>query len=212
MPARNGKLTKKEAAFVSEYVKTWNATKAARESGYKYPHVSGYKLLQVQEVKEAIDDVIKKTRMTADQAVTRLTQQAEFDFSQFFIFEYVPVLENGQPKLDSAGNPMTRYEQTGVNWKAVEKYGYLVKKISYTRQGRPVIEFVDSQKALELIGRAHGLFTDNVNVSAQASVKAYVGLSPDEWDESQPPHTEQDLGKSNISLERPTPRTEQDTY
>lgn len=36
-------------------------------------------------------------------------------------------------------------------------------------------------KALELLGRAHKLFTDNVNLNADVDIKGYIGVSPDDW-------------------------------
>lgn len=39
-------------------------------------------------------------------------------------------------------------------------------------------------KALELLGRSHQLFTDNVNINADVEIKGYVGVNPDDWDDT----------------------------
>ena len=44
----------------------------------------------------------------------------------------------------------------------VERYGYLIKSVT-EKHGRIVIEFHDSQVALQLIGKALGLFRDQIN-------------------------------------------------
>ena len=40
-----------------------------------------------------------------------------------------------------------------IDWGTFERYGYLVKKLSYDRKGRPVFEFYDAQRALETLGK-----------------------------------------------------------
>jgi len=105
--------------------------------------------------------------MQTNEVVTRLTQQAQLNASDFFTFI---TRKNGER------------EMTGINWAMVEEKGYLVKALKYDRQGRPMVEFYDPQRALELIGRSQGVFIDVLKADVNSEIKGYVGISPDDWD------------------------------
>lgn len=169
--------------WLEAYLLTWNASEAARMAGYAWPNRVSPKMLAREDVQEAINAALQRTAMASEETIARLAQQARLNPAEFFVFEDAPVLdEEGQPVLDATGQPRVRRAMTGINWSEVERRGYLVKKISYDRQGRPVLEFVDSQKALELIGKHQKLFTEQVDVNLNSTMKAYIGISPDDWD------------------------------
>lgn len=156
------KLTRKESVFVDAYVETWNADEAARRAHYKGAATTDYQILQRPHIQAAINEKIKQIQMPAEEVLTRLAQQARVNAGEFFIYKQVDVLDtNGNPIIDpTTGTVKTQLEMVDIDWQRFKEFGYLVKKLSFTRQGRPQIEFHDPQKALEMIGRANQLFAD----------------------------------------------------
>ena len=47
-------LTDKRQVFVEEYLRTWNASEAARIAGYAHPGSDGHRLLKISEIAEEI--------------------------------------------------------------------------------------------------------------------------------------------------------------
>lgn len=169
-------------------------------------------------VKARIDARLSEMAMGANEALQRLADQAQLNPAEFFYFEYVPALDaagkvkldpktikpkldplTGQPLIDpktgnpvmdlTTGEPLMVLKQAGINWEMVRERGHLIKGIEHDRRGNVILKFHDAQAALALIGKNRKLFTDVVDLNALGvTVKAYVGISPDDWDE--PPHTE----------------------
>jgi hypothetical protein len=167
-------MTRRQKVFVEKYLQYWNASRAAEEAGFAVPQVKSAYLMKMPHIQAAIAERMKQMTMDADEVLTRLGQQARLNASMFFHFGWVPMKDRqGQHIKDKSGEIIKTYEMLGINWEMFEEYGYLVKKLSYDRKGRPVIEFHDAQNALMLIGKAHRLFVDrmentnfNVDVSA----------------------------------------------
>lgn len=152
-------LSRMQRLFVASYLELWNASKAAGVAGYKWPDKQSGWLMRQPGIKAAIDVELKDVAMPAPEVIARLTQQARVNMGDFL------------------------HDDGSLNMKMIKSHGYLIKKLSYNKQGKPIIELVDSQKALELLGRHHKLFTDAVSIDLNAAVKGYVGISPDDWDE-----------------------------
>lgn len=158
-------LSAKRRVFIEEYLRCWNASEAARRAEYAYPGREGYRLLKNAEIQQAIQDRLDELKMEADEVLVRLAEQARADIG---------------PYLQQAGDG---YE---VDLEALKKAGltHLIKKLSYDKDGNQRLELYDAQAALVQLGRAHGLFTDRVDVTSQGEkLKTYVGVSPDDWDD-----------------------------
>ncbi|SHK38415.1 phage terminase small subunit [Hathewaya proteolytica DSM 3090] len=54
------KLTPKQMAFCDYYIETGNATEAAKQAGYKQPHVQGSQNLEKLSIKSYIDERMKQ--------------------------------------------------------------------------------------------------------------------------------------------------------
>jgi phage terminase small subunit len=71
------KLTEKQRRFADEYVRTGNATEAARLAGYRQPHVQGSQNLEKLSVKSYIDkrlnELKKKSIAEQDEILQFLT-------------------------------------------------------------------------------------------------------------------------------------------
>jgi phage terminase small subunit len=155
------KLTPRQRRFVEAYLEIWNASEAARMAGYKArADMAGPRLMRNDGIRAMIKARMAETSMQADEALKRLTAQAQLNAATFFNFEIVD----------------DKLVMEGINWEVVKTYGHLVKKISYSRQGKVMLEFHDAQKALELIGRAYGLFNDKASdINIQVNIDDWRG-------------------------------------
>ncbi len=155
------KLSYKQRLFLEIYLETYNATRAAREAGYAHPDVQGPRMLDNVGIRAAIEAALAKRAMQADEVLDRLTTQARLNAAQFFVFEDECVKgDDEEPVIGPDGKQVQRPVMKGIDWAFFQDHGHLVKKLGYTRDGRPVIEFHDPQKALEMLARRHGLLVD----------------------------------------------------
>jgi phage terminase small subunit len=150
-------LTEREKLFVSYYLSNnWNGTKAAAAVGWSFPSVAASKALARVNVKHAIQQELRKTHLSKDQVLARIGEMATGDISDF---------------TDENGN---------IDFKAVKRKGYLVKKLrtnSVTRtneetkervvEANHAIELHDSLSALDKLGKVHGMFTEKVEVTGK---------------------------------------------
>ena len=170
------KLTPKQKIFVDEYLVDLNATRAYKVA---YPNCkkeetaaqAGSRLLRNVKVKEHIDkrmkDREKRTEVTQDKVLKEL---AKIGFAN--ATDYFKVVEKSymKPILDSEGNEIDEKE---VFYKDVEieltESIEADKKaaIAGIKQGANGIEVKlnDKVKALELLGKHLGMFTDKVEHS-----------------------------------------------
>lgn len=126
-------LTPKQRSFIEFYLQSWNAREAAEKAGYGAPGKAGYRLLSQPEITVLIAERLKELSASADEVIVRLTNQVRAKLGDFF-------------EINDDG-------EAAINWAKVIQDSDAVKKISYTRQGKPMIELYDKQRALEILGR-----------------------------------------------------------
>jgi len=138
---REGALTDKQRAFVEHYLATWNATEAAKRAGYsaKTAQEQGSQLLSKLIVQQLVEKRIAELKMTSDEVLLRLADQARSDMSDF-------INSHGEVDVKAARR---------------NKKLHLVKRYSLTDKGVSV-ELHDAQAALVQIGRILALFADRV--------------------------------------------------
>jgi phage terminase small subunit len=137
-------LNRKRRVFVEEYLRTWNASEAARRAGYAHPGSQGHRLLKTVEVEAEIQRRLNELKMGADEVLIRLSEMARADISEF---------------ITPSG---------GIDWAKVREQGYLVKKVRHNFGKNSEIELHDAQSALQLIGKHHKLFTESIEVIDKA--------------------------------------------
>jgi len=154
-PKKGKTLTDLQQRFCWNYVKYWNATQAAIESGYskKTAGEIGYENLKKPEIQAEIERVMNELAMSAKEVLARLTAEARANLAEILEPYNVPI-------LDKEGNHVGDRQSFRLKTDAFEKYGYLIKSISPSSSGDFKFELYDGQKAKELIGRHHGLFTE----------------------------------------------------
>lgn len=176
------KLTPARQRFADEYLIDLNATRAYKAA---YPKVkddnvasaAATRLLGNVKVKEYISERMaereKRTEIKQDKVLQEL---ANIAFSNGSVFAQVverlaidPLTQ--QPIRDAEGRPVMcqRVELTPTDKLTPEQKA----AIAGIKEGRNGIEVstCDKVKALELLGRHLGMFTDNVNLSATAPVQ-----------------------------------------
>lgn len=92
-------LTPKQSAFVDEYLKDLNATKAAGRAGYSDPNI-GRQLITKPNVADAI-----AVRMSEREKRTEITQ----DYVLTTIRNTIERCSQAEPVTDSEGNPTGEY-------------------------------------------------------------------------------------------------------
>lgn len=160
-------LSDKQQVFIAEYLKCWSATKAARLAGYseKYLHTNANKLLQNTTIAAEIEHRKTELIMSADEALTRLTEHAR----------------------GAHGDYITSEGRVDVERLVADGKAYLIKAVKETKYGL-ILEFPDAQTALLNIGKQHGLFSDQhvVTVKLEKEIDAILEiakqvLSPDAY-------------------------------
>jgi phage terminase small subunit len=167
-------LTPKEEAFVNEYLRTWNATEAAKRVGYKHPNKVGPRKLVEVGIAEEIKKRLESKAMAADEVLARLAEQARFNPVPYILFEEFRDEEGGLIVKAFAGIDLDKLQEDGL--------GHVLKGISKTRNGLK-IEFHDAQRALELIGKHLGLFKERVEHSGQIDIARLEQMTDDELEQ-----------------------------
>lgn len=160
-------LTDKQQAFIEEYLTDFNATQAALRAGYseKTARSIGSENLTKPDIAEAIQNRLNELKMSADEALILLANQARASMADYFNTDAYGVVP-----IDLSTIPKEKL-------RAIKKL-----KISSIPGGvKYEIELYDAQAAQKEIIRLHrldsGQATDNIEVTK--NVKA-TDLSDDE--------------------------------
>lgn len=158
------KLTPKQKRFVAEYLVDLNATQAAGRAGYKDPNI-GRQLITKNNVAEAIRKAMadreERTGVTQDWVVQELYKIAHAD-------------RGGIAKVVGGA----RVELTDTDDLDDEQRAALVG-VEETKFGIKVTT-CDKLKALELLGRHLGMFTDKVEQTGETTLRLELGAGLEE--------------------------------
>ena len=154
------KLTPKQQRFVEEYLVDLNATQAAIRAGYSEKSAAriSVELLNKTQVQKSIEKAqakrAERTEVTADRVVTELAKIAFADPRD--LMEWGPdglVLKDCRTIPDAAAAAVSEVSES--------KDGIKLKKL-------------DKLKALELLGRHLGMFTDKVEMSGELDIATII--------------------------------------
>ena len=154
------RLTAKQQSFINQYIQCWNATEAARLAGYsdRTAYSIGQENLNKPEIFAEIERRMQENAMSADETLSRLSDQARTDMSDF--------LE-------------VRHNWVNVDLEKAKDLGLLrhIKKVKPTKYGTE-IELYSSQAALQTLAKAHGMLHDKieVNINIELVVNAWREL------------------------------------
>lgn len=158
------KLTPKQKRFVAEYLVDLNATQAAGRAGYKDPNI-GRQLITKNNVADAIRKAMadreERTGVTQDWVVQELYKIAHADRGGIAkVVGGVRVVLTDTDELDDE----QRAALVGVE---ETKFGIKVTTC-------------DKLKALELLGRHLGMFTDKVEQTGETTLRLELGAGLEE--------------------------------
>jgi len=147
-------LSHKQAAFVTEYLADFNATRAAERAGYKGDEntlaVTGHRLLRIDKIADAISKRLSEKAMGADEVLMRLAQHARSDLGPWLsddgAIDIAAMKEAGTTHLI---RKVKRTERSGES-----------KDGGFWSQVTGEVELHDAQAALVQLGKHHKLFVD----------------------------------------------------
>lgn len=183
------KLNDRQKKFCDEYLIDLNATQAAIRAGYtdKYANTNASKLLQNTTIKEYIQkrqaERIKRTEITQDMVLKELAIIAfsnAADYAKVIEKQAMFVVEGVQmPMEDANGNPV--YYRTVEPVLTDELTEEQKKALAVIKKGRDGFEVKphDKVRALELLGKHLGMWTDKVEVSGEVN-NPFAGLSTED--------------------------------
>lgn len=159
------RLNAKQKRFVDEYLIDLNATQAAIRAGYKkteYTDTNANKLLENTRIREAIDKAMaersKRTGINQDRVIQELARIA------FVNPQNVINAENGSVREDATEDDLACIQAVKVKTMSGDK-GY-----SEERE----VRLNDKMKALELLGKHLGMFTDKVELDADLELNINI--------------------------------------
>ena len=174
------KLTEKQKIFCNEYLVDLNATRSYKKA---YPNVkkdevaraNASRLLTKANIKEYIDKRIKdrekRTEITQDKVLNELAAIAFTDGSKYAkVVERKAYDEEGKPVIDYETGKQLTYKT--IEFKNTDELTEEEKKaISSIHKGKDgmKVETYDKMKALELLGKHLGMFTNKVEVSGNVN-------------------------------------------
>ena len=174
------KLNDRQMRFCDEYLIDLNATQAAIRAGYseKYANTNAPKLLQNTAIKEYIQkrkaDREQRTEITQDMVLRELAIIAfsnAADYAAVVEKELMVEGNNGEviPARDRDGNPvMYRTVEPVVTESLTDDQKKALAVIKKGRDGFEVKPY-DKVRALELLGKHLGMFTEKVTLSGQVN-------------------------------------------
>ncbi len=183
------RLTAKQQRFCDEYLIDLNATQAAIRAGYseKTAMEQGYQLLQKTSVAEYIAerkaDRMERTEITQDMVLKELANIAFSNAADYAnVIEKQAMVEvegNMIPVLDENGDPvMYRTVEPTLTESLTEEQKRALAVIKKGRDGFEVKPY-DKVRALELLGKHLGMWTENVVVESKGQ-SPYDELSVEE--------------------------------
>jgi len=135
-------LTIKQKLWAEHYIQTRNGTKAARLAGYKGSDnvlaQVGHGNIRNPKIQKYLSERYSEIAMDSDEVLKLLADLARSGAADF-------VNEHGI-----------------IDWEKIKSSGYSIKSIKHNKGKSSRIEVEPRLKALELIGRSHGLFIDKI--------------------------------------------------
>jgi len=166
------RLTKKQKAFVDEYLIDLNATKAAIRAGYseKTARSIGQENLTKPDIQSAIEDAMdeleKRTEITQDRV---LQEYARLAFSN--MLDFISIQGDGTAFVDLSG--LDADQAAAISEIIVDEY-----KDGAGDDARDVkrvkIKLIDKKGALDSVARHLGMFNDTLNIKGNLGLTSIL--------------------------------------
>lgn len=173
------KLSKKHSAFVDEYLRLFNGTRAYlrvyKRASYNTARANASKLLANADIAEAIRKRLEELHMGADETLKLLADMARSDVGAFmdvstvgWNIDLLQRDDKGELMHDAGGNVIKKPE-TKLIKKLKQKVTTFIGKKEDSEDREIIeteIELYDAQAALEKIGRHLDLFPNKMDVTS----------------------------------------------
>lgn len=152
-------MTNKQKRFIEEYLIDFNATQSAIRAGYSVNSADkiGTELLGKTSIKSKIEKALaersRRTGITQDRVIQELARIAFVNFNDI-------VDENGEIKSDASADDLACVESYKV------ENGDSINGSSSKRE----VKLASKMKALELLGKHLGMFSDKFDVNMNLPV------------------------------------------
>lgn len=152
-------MTNKQKRFIEEYLIDFNATQSAIRAGYSVDtaYQSGAENLKKPQIKSKIEKALaersRRTGITQDRVIQELARVAFVNFNDV-------VDENGEIKTDASADDLACVESYKV------ENGYSING----RFSKREVKLASKLKALELLGKHLGMFSDKFDVNMNLPV------------------------------------------
>lgn len=162
-------MTAKQKTFCDEYLIDLNATQAAIRAGYspKTAYSIGNELLNKPDVRTHIDKSLaersKRTGVNADRVIQELAKLA-------FV---------NAPDVVDTQNATVRSDASKDDTAAIASVKVKITQGETSDTVEREIRLTDKIKALELLGKHLGMFTDNVNITGDVGVEILNDIPKD---------------------------------
>ena len=157
-------LTNKQARFVEEYLRDFNATQAAIRAGYS--EKTAYSIGSENLTKPEIIKAIRDQSMSAEEVLMRTADMARADLADLmditpsgFVIKLMSKDENGEDVVNPNTKLIKKIKQK-VTTILGKKESDDDKEIIETE-----IELYNAQEALVTLGKYHKLFTDRTELT-----------------------------------------------
>lgn len=154
------KLTYKQQCFCEEYLIDLNATQAAIRAGYSTKCASNIasELMVKPAISEAINKAMairsRRTGVNADRVINELAKVAFLNPTDLVDFRDATLYPNANG-ADTAAIASVKVKEVTGDIDSVERE----------------VKFCDKLKALELLGKHLGMFTDNIHLTGDVGVE-----------------------------------------
>ena len=151
------KLNTKQKMWVENYLSNgFNATKAARDAGYKSQFRKvGWENTTKPHIQAFIQERLSEVAMSADEVLARIKAMAmAFDVADYI--EQVPTYVVDKDGKKWFGGYTLKLD---IDKLQEDGFSHLIKKIRQTKEGF-FVEWHDALAALNLLGKHHKLFID----------------------------------------------------
>lgn len=159
-PLAGLELTTKQRRFVLAYTgeARWNAAQAARLAGYAWPVKQGPQQLGKTSVRSAVERLTEAEHMGRAELLARFAAEGRVDASLLAECYRDDVVRDD----DGAVLVVRRV----IDWEKIRAYGLgpLIRKVTPTKYGDS-IEFTDTQRAKEMIGKALQVFGSDTSIT-----------------------------------------------
>ena len=146
-------LTPLQLLFCEYFIQTSNGTLSSKLAGYQgndnVHAVNAHRLLRLPKIRAYISKRYDDVVMDSNEVLARLAKLARASISDYM------------------------NEHGVIDWKKVQEEGYALGKVSHTKGQASRIELEGRLRALELIGKAHALFTDKMALTDPTGTKEY---------------------------------------